>query len=70
MYIVINKVYNHTNTYMYVLIFSHPPKRRRVTYASRIRLVSASASTSASTLCNSYLKPLHGIISYCTCILV
>ena len=39
-------------------IFSHPPKRRRVTYASGFRPVLA------STLCTSSLKPLHGIISY------
>ena len=45
------------------IIFSHPPKRRRVTYASTIR------PASASTLSTS-MKPLHGIISYCTCILV
>ena len=51
-----------------VIIFSHPPKRRRVTYASTIR--PASASASASTLSTSSMKPLHGIISYCTCILV
>ena len=51
-------------------IFSHPPKRMRVTYASGIRPAWASVSASASTLCTSYLKPLHGIISYCTCILV
>ena len=50
-----------------VILFSHPPKRRRVTYASTIR--PASASVSASTLSTS-MKPLHGIISYCTCILV
>ena len=45
-------------------LFSHPPKRRRVTYASTIR------PASASTLSTSSMKPLHGIISYCTCILV
>ena len=50
------------------LIFSHPPKRRMVTCASTIR--PASASASASTLSTSSMKPLHGIISYCTCILV
>ena len=50
-----------------LIIFSHPPKRRRVTYASTIR--PASASASVSTLSTS-MKPLHGIISYCTCILV
>ena len=50
-------------------IFSHPPKRRRVTYASGIRPASASASASMSTPCTSSMKPLHGIISYCTCIL-
>ena len=49
-------------------LFSHPPKRRRVTYANTIR--PASASASASTLSTSSMKPLHGIISYCTCILV
>ena len=43
--------------------FSHPPKRMRVTYASGIR------PASASTLSTS-MKPLHGIISYCTCIFV
>ena len=37
-----------------------------VTYASGIRPVSASVST----LCTSSLKPPHGIISYCTCMLV
>ena len=47
------------------IILGHPPKRRRVTYASGIRPASASASVSASTLCTS-LKPLRGIISYCT----
>ena len=47
-------------------VFSHPPKRRRVTYASTIR----PASASASTLSTSSMKPLHGIISYRTCILV
>ena len=47
-------------------LFSHPPKRRRVTYAGGIR----PASASVSTLCTSSMKPLHGIISYCTCILV
>ena len=52
--------------YPKVMIFSHPPKRRRVTYASTIR----PASASASTLSTSSIKPLHGIISYCTCILV
>ena len=53
----------------YIFIrFSHPPKRRRVTYASGIR--SASVSASASTLSTSSMKPLPGIISYCTCILV
>ena len=46
------------------IIFIHPPKRRRVTYASTIR------PASASTLSTSSMKPLHGIISYCTCILV
>ena len=51
-------------------IFSHRPKRRRVTYASTIRPASVSASASASTLSTSSIKPLHGIISYCTCILV
>ena len=51
------------------ILFSHPPKRRRVTYASTIRPASASASASASTLSTSSMKPLHGIISYCTCIL-
>ena len=51
-----------------VNVFSHPPKRRRVTYASTIR--PASASASASTLSTSSMKPLHGIISYRTCILV
>ena len=45
------------------ILFSHPPKRR-VTYASTIR------PASASTLSTSSMKPLHGIISYCTCILV
>ena len=50
------------------MVFSHPPKRRRVTYASTIRPVSASAS--ASTLSISSMKPLHRISSYCTCILV
>ena len=49
-------------------LFSHPPKRRRVTYASTIR--PASASASVSTLSTSSMKPLHGMISYCTCILV
>ena len=49
---------------MHVDIFSHPPKRRRVTYASTIR------PASASTFITSSMKPLHGIISYCTCILV
>ena len=49
-------------------ILSDPPKRKRVTYASGIR--PASASASASTLSTSSMKPLHGIISYCTCILV
>ena len=49
-----------------ILLFSHPPKRRMVTYASGIRL----ASVSVSTLCTSSMKPLHGIISCCTCILV
>ena len=48
------------------MFFSHPPKRRRVTYASTIR----PASASVSTLSTSSMKPLHGIISYCTCILV
>ena len=47
------------------VFFSHPPKRRRVTYASTIRPASASASTLSTSM-----KPLHGIISYCTCILV
>ena len=62
----------HTHQYVgvYKLFFSHPPKRRRVTYASTIRPASASASASASTLSTSSMKPLHGIISYCTCILV
>ena len=49
------------------VLVSHPPKRR-VTHASGIRPTSASAS--ASTLSTSSMKPLHGIISYCTCILV
>ena len=53
-----------------IYLFSHPPKRRRVTYASTIRPASASASASTSTLSTSSMKPLHGIISYCTCILV
>ena len=52
------------------LIFSHPRKRRMVTCGSTIRPASASASASASTLSTSSMKPLHGIISYCTCILV
>ena len=70
---LLKKLQNKTVTNIYTcsmlhLIFSHPPKRRRVAYASGIR--PASASASASTLCTSYLKPLHGIISYCTCILV
>ena len=47
-----------------VSLVSHPPKRRRVTYASTIR------PASASTLSTFSMKPLHGIISYCTCILV
>ena len=46
------------------VIFSHPPEGRRVTYVGGI------CPASASTLCTSSLKPLHGIISYCTCILV
>ena len=49
------------------MICSHPPKGRRVTYARGIR--PASVSASGSTLSTS-MKPLHGIISYCTCILV
>ena len=44
-------------------MINHPPKRRRVTYASGIR------PASTSTLCASSLKLLHGIISYCTRIL-
>ena len=62
-------VYQVKNIFLKIsvyLIFSHPPKRRRVTYASTIR----PASASASTLSTSSMKPLHGIISYCTCILV
>ena len=57
----IRKTTERTPGLLFVL-FSHPPKRRRVTYASTIR--------PASTLSTSSMKPLHGIISYCTCILV
>ena len=47
---------------VHLSFFSHPPKRRRVTYASGICPPSASAL--ASTLSTSSMKPLHGIISY------
>ena len=59
-------IYLKDDYHIFIDIFSHPPKRRRVTYASGIR----PASASASTLCTSYMKPLHEIISYCKCILV